>query len=253
MLIKTQTDKWKDSWFLSLSGQHMLMFMYITENCDEAGIFEINFSVMESHLKMPASIVSCCLKDISKCYIPSKTVDKSGFPTKIWIKKYLLHQEQLPLNTTNSQHKKIYERLKDNLDEFNNNEKMKAIIDEVGVKSDKKIYRAKRVPPSFQAPTLNEFLDFCHEQKQTNDNECTKAYNHYASVGWVKGKNSQLILDWKAHMRNIFMLDDWKLRCTIKSAPDMSKKTKQVIDGHNAIREHFNIKPEEKPAEQKQD
>lgn len=43
----TETDKWKDGWFLSLTPQEKLLFFYLFENCDSAGVFEIVIPILE--------------------------------------------------------------------------------------------------------------------------------------------------------------------------------------------------------------
>jgi hypothetical protein len=38
----TDTEKWKDDWFLGLSPSHKLLWFYILDNCDHAGIWKVS-------------------------------------------------------------------------------------------------------------------------------------------------------------------------------------------------------------------
>lgn len=38
----TDTDKWDDPWFDDLNNQHKLLYLYILDNCDHAGIWKVN-------------------------------------------------------------------------------------------------------------------------------------------------------------------------------------------------------------------
>lgn len=41
----TETDKWRDHWFRSLSAQAKLLWGYLTDNCDKIGLFELNLNI----------------------------------------------------------------------------------------------------------------------------------------------------------------------------------------------------------------
>jgi len=41
----TSTDKWKDPWFRKLSDKHKLFWQYILDNCNSAGIWNIDFEL----------------------------------------------------------------------------------------------------------------------------------------------------------------------------------------------------------------
>lgn len=38
----TDSDKWKDSWFTDLSNDNKLIWLYLLDNCDNAGLWKIN-------------------------------------------------------------------------------------------------------------------------------------------------------------------------------------------------------------------
>ena len=42
----TNSDKWTDSWFSDLSANAKLLFIFLYENCDNAGIYEVNKKFM---------------------------------------------------------------------------------------------------------------------------------------------------------------------------------------------------------------
>ncbi len=39
----TETTIWDEDWFLNLSNKEMLLWFYIKDNCDHAGIWKPNF------------------------------------------------------------------------------------------------------------------------------------------------------------------------------------------------------------------
>ena len=43
----TDTEKWKKGWFCSLSPEMKLLWVYILDNCDSAGLWDINFGLAE--------------------------------------------------------------------------------------------------------------------------------------------------------------------------------------------------------------
>lgn len=42
----TDTDKWKDGWYLGLSNDYRIIWQYILDNCGHAGIFKKGFTLM---------------------------------------------------------------------------------------------------------------------------------------------------------------------------------------------------------------
>lgn len=42
----TQTDKWKDDWFLSLSNDYRIIFLWLVDSCTIAGVWKISFKEM---------------------------------------------------------------------------------------------------------------------------------------------------------------------------------------------------------------
>jgi hypothetical protein len=46
----TSTAKWRDGWFHRLSPNTKLVFLYLVDNCDQAGVWEPNFPVAEAEI-----------------------------------------------------------------------------------------------------------------------------------------------------------------------------------------------------------
>jgi hypothetical protein len=108
----TQTEKWKDIWFRKLPIEAKLLFMYLCENCDIAGFWEIDFETASFQtglpLKQEGLLENCkspfrplpeVFEGVSRAYI------KSG--NFIWVKNFLYYQKNLPLNPNSTFHKGI--------------------------------------------------------------------------------------------------------------------------------------------------
>jgi len=46
----TATEKWSDPWFCSLTPLNKLFWIYLVENCNHAGIWQVNFPLVRFHL-----------------------------------------------------------------------------------------------------------------------------------------------------------------------------------------------------------
>ena len=42
----TDTEKWKDEWYLSLNNDYRILWQYILDNCNHAGVFKKSFELM---------------------------------------------------------------------------------------------------------------------------------------------------------------------------------------------------------------
>lgn len=97
----TDTDKWSDSWFSSLSINGKLLFMFLCDNCNLAGIIEVNTRIWSAYTSIPIKEIEEALIEIEKCYVQSD--DKEC----IFIKNFLKHQKNYPINLNNKAHVKI--------------------------------------------------------------------------------------------------------------------------------------------------
>ena len=94
----TDTEKWKDKWFRSLSSDAKILFLYCLDNCNLAGFIEIDnklFSFMTGSEKINEAIEELKTGNIEI---------NAGW---IFIKNFLKHQKNLPLNPNNNCHKHI--------------------------------------------------------------------------------------------------------------------------------------------------
>lgn len=108
----TATVKWNDEWFSNLRPIEKLVFIYLTDRCDNAGFFEINKRVDAFLIGITQEEFIEYLGCIKKCFISS--TDKR----KLWLKNYLKYQKNLPLNPDNNAHKQIILILQSNIENF---------------------------------------------------------------------------------------------------------------------------------------
>ena len=108
----TDTEKWRDAWFTTLTQFEMLLFMYLCDVCDIAGFAEVNLRLWAFDLRSTESTIKGALEGLNKSVLLSKNGDY------IYLKNFLKHQKNLPLNEKNNAHKGIIGRFKVNLDKF---------------------------------------------------------------------------------------------------------------------------------------
>lgn len=104
--------KWNDEWFSNLKPIEKLIFLYLTDRCDNAGFFEINKRIDSFLIGISQDEFVGYLNAIKKCYIASKDLKK------VWLKNYLKHQRNLPLNPENNAHKQIILIIQSNENNF---------------------------------------------------------------------------------------------------------------------------------------
>ena len=46
----TDTDKWKKAWFRKLPAEYKLFWLYLCDNCDHAGMWDVDFEAAEFHI-----------------------------------------------------------------------------------------------------------------------------------------------------------------------------------------------------------
>lgn len=108
----TNTDKWSDSWFLGLKPIEKLLFNYLCDNCDIAGFIELHFPTIAAKIGCRDSDLKSALNGLtSRLYF-------SADNQVIYIRNFLEHQKNLPLNEGNKCHAGIIDRLQKNLQKF---------------------------------------------------------------------------------------------------------------------------------------
>ena len=100
----TNTEKWKDSWFSNLKQIEMLLFIYLCENCDIAGFIEINYKRWASDLNSSESTMKESIKGLERGLIISNDGEC------VYLKNFIKHQKNLPLNENNRAHMGIIKR-----------------------------------------------------------------------------------------------------------------------------------------------
>jgi hypothetical protein len=94
----TNTEKWEDNWFSSLKQIEMLLFMYLCDNCDIAGFAEINLKRWAVDLNSTPDTIGTALKGLDRGIVYSMEHDA------IYLRNFLKHQKNLPLNPNNKAH-----------------------------------------------------------------------------------------------------------------------------------------------------
>ena len=100
----TETDKWKDKWFRGLDPASKLLFMFLIDNCDNAGFIEKDFELWSFHTGIDQEAMEGAYKGLARGLIEASDW--------IWIKGFLRHQKHLPLNPDNRAHGQIIELLR---------------------------------------------------------------------------------------------------------------------------------------------
>lgn len=96
------TEKWDDKWYLRLSPLAKNLWEYIRDKCDCAGFWEIDLSWAAKAIKTTEPRLQSALTEIAP-----KIIQHNGW---LWIRKFIFHQGNYPLNPENNCHKGILNR-----------------------------------------------------------------------------------------------------------------------------------------------
>ncbi len=100
----TNTEKWNDAWFAGLRPVEKLLFMYLCDNCDIAGFIEINPKRWALDVGTDTKTIRGALEGLIRGLILSQTKDC------FYIRNFLKHQKNLPLNPKNNSYVGIMRR-----------------------------------------------------------------------------------------------------------------------------------------------
>ena len=231
----TKPEKWKDTFFLNLKPIDKLVFIYIYENCCDAGFFDVNFNKMVTEIGITNQEISKSLKNLEKTFLTNINSDK------IWLRKFLLHQNKLPLDLKTNEGNYIKFQIEGNLFNFNNNPEMSEIL-----KNIKKKTKSKALS-EFIKPTVDEVIqkfrvgDWAFIQTE----EIISIYDYYESVGWKVGNKK--MVDWNKSFigcfrRNIYKRPRPNSNSTFKTTNTPNTKLEMIIQGNEKIKNFdFNV------------
>jgi hypothetical protein len=110
----SDTLKWQDEWFVDLSSIEKLLFLYLYDNCDIAGFFELSYRKISFDLGCKEEQVKGALKGLNK------GVFLSDDGKCLLVKNFIKHQKNLPLNPENKAHIGILKRVSLYIQKFSN-------------------------------------------------------------------------------------------------------------------------------------
>jgi len=215
----TDTDKWKKRFVRELKPEHKLLWFYILDDCNHAGIWEVDLEVASIRVGF----------ELSHDNLPSSFGDKviSFDDGDKWFIPDFIEYQYGELNPNSNVHKSVLNILnKYNLEGYLKGSQgvqttLKDKDKDIVIVKDKA--KAKR----FVKPNIEDVVDYCNERKNNVDAE--KFYDYYSSNGWKVGKNA--MKDWKASVRT------WE-----KNSTDNKKvsQPKQVLTAWQQARTQIN-------------
>tara|TARA_R100000030_G_scaffold92074_1_gene77476 strand:- start:2478 stop:3152 length:675 start_codon:yes stop_codon:yes gene_type:complete len=217
----TDTDKWKKRFVRDLSPQHKLLWFYILDDCNHAGIWEVDIEV--ASIRVGYELVYDMLPE---SFLNKIVIFDNGDK---WFIPDFIDFQYGELNPNSNVHKSVISLLQrynlegyvKGLQTLSNTEQDKDIV----IVKDKVKAKAKR----FVKPTLDEVANYIQERKSFKIVDAARFYDYYSSNGWKVGKNP--MKDWKAAVRT------WEKNSTTEQT---KSKVEQSLDTWQEARQMIN-------------
>ena len=174
----TDNGKWKKRFFKTLSPKYKLLWIYILDDCDHAGIWEVDMEVAQLRIGEPLEEQKAL-----ELFNGNLVVIKGG--DKWFIPDFISFQYG-ELNPNSRVHQSVLDLLDKNSVVYQPQEV--PLLD-----APKSIIKDKR----FKKPSIEEIKEYCIERKNVVDAE--SFFNYYESKGWKVGKSP--MKDWKSAVR----------------------------------------------------
>lgn len=198
----TDSEKWKKKWFRSLSNDQKVFWFFILDNCNHAGIWDVDFDF--------ASIFCGPVNEI-EIYEKFKKQYQELDGGKKWFILDFINFQYGELNPNNNLHRSVISIL----EKLGAKEPLKSPSSGPMVKDkDKDKVKEKDIYRGFAIPTIEEVKVYCLERKNIINPQ--SFIDFYDSKGWMIGKNK--MKDWKAAVRN------WETRNKSSDTVNISKR-----------------------------
>ncbi len=174
----TDTDKWKKGFIRNLPTKYKLLWLYILDDCNHAGVWETDFEV--ASIRIGSKISE---KEAIKHFASQIRIFDDG---DRWFVPKFIEFQYGELNANSRPHQAVI-KLIDKYDLYS----IKGVnVTEIS-DSDKPVLKR------FKKPSMEELELYCQERQ--NKVDVFKFFNFYESNGWKVGKNP--MKDWKASIR----------------------------------------------------
>lgn len=185
----TDTDKWKKRFVRELSPQHKLLWFYILDDCNHAGIWDVDIEV--ASIRVGEELIYDMLP---QAFLDKIVIFDNGDK---WFIPDFIEFQYGELNPNSNVHKSVIALLeKYNLQGYvKGSQGVETTLQDKD--KDKDIVKVKAKVKRFVKPTVVDIAEYCIERNNSVDAE--KFYDYYSSNGWKVGKNP--MKDWKASVR----------------------------------------------------
>jgi len=207
----TDTEKWKKGFIRSLPTKYKLLWLYILDDCNHAGLWDVDLEVAE--IRIGAKINT---KEAIKYYSKNIKIFDNG--NKWFIPKFIEFQYG-QLNENVNAHKSVI-RLIEKYDLYNIGDDKDSLECNIDKPSKSKVKKFT----GFVKPTSDEIKEYCDER--TNNVDANTFFDFYESKGWLVGKAK--MKDWKAAVRN------WERNETKSETVKTGKVDKQISSWQKA-------------------
>ena len=213
----TDTDKWKKRFVRELSPQHKLLWFYILDDCNHAGIWEVDLEV--ASIRVGYELVYDMLP---QSFLDKIEIFDNGDK---WFIPDFIDFQYGELNPNSNVHKSVIQLL----ERYNLMGYLKGsqTLPE-GVKDkDMVIVKDKAKAKRFAKPNVEDIIDYCNERN--NHVDAQKFYDYYSSNGWKVGKNP--MKDWKAAVRTWEKNTEAPKKSKVEQSLDTWQEARQMING----------------------
>jgi hypothetical protein len=215
----TDTDKWKKGFVRELTPQHKLLWFYILDDCNHAGIWEVDIEV--ASIRVGENLIYDMLP---QSFLDKIVIFDDG--DKWFIPDFIEYQYG-ELNQNSNVHKSVLNLLnKYNLEGYlKGSQRVESTLKDKD--TDIVIAKDKAKAKRFTKPTIEDIKEYCIERNNFVDAE--KFFDYYSSNGWKVGKNP--MKDWKASVRT------WEKNSTSEQSKG---KVQQSLDTWQEARQMIN-------------
>lgn len=195
----TETEKWRDPWFMELRQTDKLFWIYLLDNCDHAGIWQVNWKLVHFYF--------------GKTYIPDFTAFDSRIikiSDKKWHIPKFIEFQYGELDQNNRAHLSVLKILKKEgasmdlvrsmygrKDKDKDKDKDKEVVVSSKTTTDNGVVINNVTETKSHKPTIEEVKAYCTERG--NNIDAQNWYDYYSANGWKVGRNA--MKDWRAAVR----------------------------------------------------